>query len=514
MIIHKSVGENLTLIGWLQGLILARDGEFFAIILSIEDNQGREKLVQPQYLFGRLSWGVFLFLTVAIKAATAQTTPDQFCQSDLSAEIDEMIDNSQSRWGIIIQSRDSEEILYQHNAEQFFIPASNTKLFTSAIALDQLDRQFQITTPVYQQGTPPTLETLQIQGRGDPTLTSADLENLASRLQAKGVQAIETVILETGYFSQPYANSTWEWEDRYAFYGSPANSLILDENSVNLKLTPTAVGEDVEIVWENAIAALQWNLTADVITVSSNGESNLELRGQLGTAEIHFTGKLLAKGGSVVWGLAIPKPDHYFRDTLLQAFSKEGISVKNIEFARSYDEEVGKKLMTFHSPPLWELLEEINVNSNNLYAESLLRILIAESPFTQAEIMTKALTELGLNPESYHFVDGSGLSRRNFVTPSAIAQLLTENYESFRSLLPIAGVNGTLENRFQNTPLEGKLQAKTGTLTGISALSGYVELSQPLVFSLMINYSQVSTSQQRKIMDQILLLLPRLDACQ
>jgi D-alanyl-D-alanine carboxypeptidase/D-alanyl-D-alanine-endopeptidase (penicillin-binding protein 4) len=128
---------------------------------------------------------------------------------------------------------------------------------------------------------------------------------------------------------------------------------------------------------------------------------------------------------------------------------------------------------------------------------------------------------LGISPETYRLVDGSGLSRRNLVTPSAIAQLLqgmlkTDQAEIFRSSLAVAGVNGTLENRFQSTPLQGKLQGKTGTLTGISALSGYVELPhyQPLIFTILLNHSQLPASQQRNLIDRILLQLSHLKECQ
>ncbi|MFP4133961.1 MAG: D-alanyl-D-alanine carboxypeptidase/D-alanyl-D-alanine-endopeptidase [Halothece sp.] len=469
--------------------------------------------MKNKQLLGGLALGVLLLTITMAQEGEAQS--NNFCPSDLSQKIDEMIDHSQAgvRWGMMIQSQDSEEIIYQRNSDEFFIPASNVKLFTSAIALRLFDPEFKITTPIYQQGTSPNLDRLQIIGQGDPSLTTDDLESLATQLQAEGVQEIETVVLETGYFSKPYFPSSWEWEDVYGFYGSPANSLILDENSVNLTLTPTTVGEEVNLAWESAIAASQWNLDANVITTSAENESNLDLERQLGTDQLYLTGELPEDRENAVWGFSIPNPDRYFRDALLVALSEHNIQVNNIEFSDSKGEKVGEEIMRFESPRLSELLEEINLNSNNLYAEALLRKLRA---LAGEEIIEDSLTALGINADNYHFVDGSGLSRRNLVTPSAIAQLLqTESNEVFRSSLPVAGVSGTLENRFQDTPLEGNLQAKTGTMTGISALSGYVELPnyQPLVFSMMVNHYQVSASQKREMMDEILLLLPRLEEC-
>lgn len=476
-------------------------------------------LLKSSQLLGKLTFLLILLVITDTKDAIARN--DSFCHSDLSEEIEEIIAESKSgvRWGIMIQSQTSDEVVYERNSDEFFIPASNVKLFTSAVALTQLDSDFEITTPIYQQGNPPRLEGLNITGQGDPSLTTSDLEKLATTLKESGVEEIDTVILETGYFSQPYLNSTWEWEDVYAFYGSPANSLILDENSVNLTLTPTTVGEAVNKDWENAIAASQWDVESNVITTPAESDSNLNLRGQLGTAEIYLSGELPEDREEAVWGLAIPNPDHYFRDTLLATLGEKGIQVRNIEFSEGSSER-GEEMMRFNSPPLSELLEKVNLESNNLYAESLLRIFIAESPEEDMEVMEESLTGLGINSDHYHFADGSGLSRRNLVTPSAIAQLLknislTEAEDIFRSSLPVAGVSGTLENRFQDTPLEGNLQAKTGTMTGISALSGYVELPnyQPLVFSLMVNHYQVSASEKREMMDNILVLLSRLEEC-
>jgi D-alanyl-D-alanine carboxypeptidase (penicillin-binding protein 4) len=174
----------------------------------------------------------------------------------------------------------------------------------------------------------------------------------------------------------------------------------------------------------------------------------------------------------------------------------------------------GEPIIELDSPAVSKLIQEVNRNSNNLYAEALLKVLMAE---TQKEVIKEQLTQLGVSPNSYYLADGSGLSRRNLVTPRAIAQLLqgmlsSKNAASFQSSLAVAGVNGTLENRFQGTPLQGNLKAKTGSLTGISALSGYLNLPnyQPLVLSIFLNHSQRLASEQRATIDQLLLLLTQL----
>ena len=134
--------------------------------------------------------------------------------------------------------------------------------------------------------------------------------------------------------------------------------------------------------------------------------------------------------------------------------------------------------------------------------------------------MKESLTALGVNPEGYDLVDGSGLSRQNLVTPEAIAQTLklmarTKEAGVYRASLPVAGVSGTLRRRFNNTAAQGNLQAKTGTLTGVSALSGYLDVRgyQPLVFSIIVNQSDQSAETLRQAIDEIILLLTRLRSC-
>lgn len=478
---------------------------------------------QQNYLF--LPKAIFFLIVLLLnysRIANSETASfsGRFCRQQVSNQIDEIIANSEqtSRWGIIIQPQFSQEILYQRNADQFFIPASNVKLFTSAIALNQLNPNYQIITPIYTAGNPPNLDQLTMIGRGDPSLNSNQLEELAVTLKKAGVRVINQITLVTGYLATPTVNSTWEWEDVYAAYGTASNDFILDENAVTLTLRPQRVGEAVKIEWDNAIAASQWRLINQATTAPANTKYRIRLEGKLGTPLLNLSGQLPQQIQRDVWNLAIPDPNRYFRDRLLSSLAEQGINVNKVQFSPLESVSIPPKTLTnLVSPSLQAFIAEINQDSNNLYAEALLKVLIAE---TNEEIIAEELTELGVFPSQYQLMDGSGLSRRNLVTPSAISQLLqamlnTKNAESFRSSLAVAGVNGTLRNRFQGTPLQGNLQGKTGTMTGISALSGYINANsdQPLVFSILLNHSQLSASQQRDKIDRILLLLLQLNSC-
>jgi len=467
-----------------------------------------------------LSCFTLLLTHPKVLANNSDSNSEAFCPQQLPETIDQIIQETTagSRWGMMIQSSLSETILYQRNPDQFFIPASNVKLFITAAALNELTPQFKLITPIFTQGTAPELQTLQIIGKGNPALNSNDLEQLAETLNQKGVRSIATLILETGYFDSPGINPTWEWEDVYAAYGTAVNSLILDENAVTLTLRPQKVGEVVQVDWDNDIAASQWQLNGEAMTAPANTAYRVELQRKFGTSQLNLSGKLPQDIETDVWQLAIPNPDHYFRDVFLTKLGEQGIKVKQVQFSDSDLLPVaGEPMIELASPAVSQLIQAVNRNSNNLYAEALLKVLLAQ---TQEAVIKEQLTQLGVSPNHYYLADGSGLSRRNLATPRAIAQLLqgmlnSENFEFFQSSLAVAGVNGTLENRFQGSSLQGNLRGKTGTLTGISALSGYLNPAhyQPLVFSILLNHSQHSASEQRAMIDEIIRLLSQLKNC-
>jgi D-alanyl-D-alanine carboxypeptidase/D-alanyl-D-alanine-endopeptidase (penicillin-binding protein 4) len=178
------------------------------------------------------------------------------------------------------------------------------------------------------------------------------------------------------------------------------------------------------------------------------------------------------------------------------------------------------------SPPLSQLIEETNQESNNLYAESLLKTLganpsrTADSSAAGLDVVKSSLTDLGVNPQSYVLTDGSGLSRHNLVSPEALVQTLRGMAQTpvaalYQASLPVAGVSGTLYKRFQKTPAQGILKAKTGSMSGVSTLAGYLNSPHfpPLVFSILVNQSDQSGKVLRQAIDEMVLLLTRLRSC-
>ncbi|NET90112.1 MAG: D-alanyl-D-alanine carboxypeptidase/D-alanyl-D-alanine-endopeptidase [Kamptonema sp. SIO1D9] len=462
---------------------------------------------------------------VSVAEATIATDLEaKVCPRDLAREIEAIINRSEwqrSRWGILVQSQVGSRVLYALNAQNYFIPASNVKLLTTAAALRYLGADFRIRTPVYATGTIPHLTSLRLVGKGDPTLTTSILQELAKQLKNQGVRQIEQLIVEDGYFTSPAILPSWEWEDVNFYYGTAVNSLILNENAVTLTLLPQEQGQPVQLDWSDDLAATQWLVENQALTATPGTPYTVEINGVLGKPVLQIKGELAADAEPDPWGLAIADPANYFLETWRTLLEAEGIMVKRglVTTTPELTNSV-TPMAVITSPPLAELLQKTNQPSNNLYADAILKTLGATSGVSSLIVLKQTLTRLGVNPESYLLIDGSGLSRHNLVSPEAVVQTLkliskTKDAEIYRKSLPVAGVSGTLKRRFLNTVLAGDLQAKTGTMTGVSTLSGYLDIPdyRPLVFSIMINQSDRSVTAQRQAIDEIVLLLRKLRSC-
>ncbi|MCC3444821.1 MAG: D-alanyl-D-alanine carboxypeptidase/D-alanyl-D-alanine-endopeptidase [Microcoleus sp. PH2017_03_ELD_O_A] len=435
--------------------------------------------------------------TSAVVAQTPAVAGD-ICPGELGAKVDAIANRaefSRSRWGILIQPLSSAATLYSRDATKYFIPASNVKLLTTAAALQKLG--------------------------------------------ADGVDRINELIGDDSYFQGSAVNPNWEWEDAQAGYGAPVNSLIFNQNAIELVLSPQAIGQPLKVTFAEPKLANQWQILNNSVTVSQNESEFIEVGREFDRPVIRVGGQLKVGAESESAYVAVVNPANNFLQHFQQVLVAEGIPVKQALVA-PVPRNLNQELAFVESPPLAELVKETNRESNNLYAEVLLRLLgkvTGSMPVSQAvtgkmpvpqedtgEIGLKelkiALTQLGVNPNSYILADGSGLSRHNLISPEALVQTLRLMANSptgsiYRASLPVAGDSGTLKNRINSTPNRVILQAKTGTLSGVSALSGYIEVPnyEPLVFSIIINQSDLSASKMRSATDEIVLLLNRLRRC-
>lgn len=465
---------------------------------------------------------------------SAQSPP--LCPAQLSTAIDGVTNRtefSRGRWGILVQALASASTLYSRDATKYFIPASNVKLLTTAAALQQLGTSFRIRTSVYGNSN----GDLTVVGRGDPSLSDVQLTALAQQLRRRGVRQVNQLTAVDNYFQGTAINPTWEWEDLLADYGVPVNSLILNQNTVAVKLLPQQLGQPLRVVWADAAVAERWQIVNTSVTAKPGEPASISISRKLPNSGLTITGKLGIDAKPETLTFAVTNPSKSFLTRFHWALASAGINVTTIA-PNSTQTTIDirqrlamRELAAIVSPPLSQLLAQTNQQSNNLYAEVLLRTLgvsatpaLAIASDSTAELglqqVKVVLTKLGVNPDSYVLADGSGLSRHNLVSPEAIAQTLHAMAKSpvasiYRASLPIAGVSGTLQHRFQGSAADGIVQAKTGSMSGVVALSGYIYPPnyEPLVFSVIVNQSDQPGANVRQAIDQIVLLLSRLHRC-
>ena len=450
-----------------------------------------------------------------------------------------------SHWGILIQPLSSPANPPQspsipwlaHNANQFFNPASNGKLLTTAAVLTHLGSNpttlTSLTVESSSQAAPPNLWLYPL---GDPTLDSDVIGQFADTTHNAGITAIDTLWVHATDFGLARRGriASWEWGDLPFYYGSPVSTAILNQNRMVLNIMGTQTGQLAQVSFSDAIAADQWQIDNQVTTSAPNLPAQIAITpGWPNT--LHLTGTV-PPGATNPVRMAIPQPAVYLGNTLKLALEQRGITVNQVRISRDAPPQPGQAPLALHfSPPISELVHTTNQASNNLYAETLLGWLslnlkpnpsgkrsdipseIADGS-TPAErsrsVLNNTLATLGLSSDQYRIVDGSGLSRQNLVTPQALVTLLTQMWRSpesatFRRSLPIAGETGTLRNRFKGTILEDNLIAKTGTLTGVSTLSGYFLHGETnwVAFSILVNHSNQPASVLRQTMDELLVAI-------
>lgn len=438
------------------------------------------------------------------------------CPAALPARIESIVNRPEwqrARWGIVVRELETGRTLYERDADRYFLPASTAKLFSTAAALAVLGPEFRWQSVIQRSG-----KTFYLKATGDPSLTTAGLESLADRLKARGIQTVPRLAIAS---AKPpiFVPPTWEWEDISAAYGVPASPIVLNENAVTLTLLPGVPGRPPQLQWSDAIAARQWEPIVSTVTTSPAGTPYAgTLSANSGRAGLQLHGTLATDNGPDRWDLAVPDPARYAAETLAQVLRSRGIRVGET-IAGVAEPPAGESLARVSSPPLAELVATTNQDSLNLYAETFVRDL-ATGDRTGLEVLEATLTELGVDPDGYALLDGSGLSRQNLLTPRAIAQLLQAfsrgpHGEIYRASLAVAGESGTLKGRFVGTPVAGKFQGKTGTLTGVTTLAGYLEPPRyrTLVTSILLNQSIEKQSVNRAAVDAIVRLLAELEPC-
>lgn len=439
-------------------------------------------------------------------------TPVQLCYSSLAQSLDairQQPEYQRAHWGVVVQTQETPpRTLYEHQSQQFFIPASTTKLLTTAAALVELGPDYRLRTTVYQRG-----RRLYLVGQGDPTLTTLKLQQLVQRIPPQRRRTFDTVVIHTGFFQGPTFNDQWEWQDLLNTDIVPVNSLILNRNETHLRLVAQAVDKPAQVQWSDPVAGRYWQVFNRTRSTATP-QQPIQIWIPPGLPQLHLRGDVA--GSSLDFTVPILDTDRYLAQTLAQLFPNKKIEIQSTPRPAN----LGDALAIVESPPLAQLITHINRRSDNLYAEALLRHLGATrqphiaSDLAGIQVIQKVLARLGVDTTGVRQADGSGLSRHNRVTPLALVQLLqalavSPWHQVYRDSLAVPGLPGTLRRRYTYTDIQ--LQAKTGTLSGVAALAGYLypRRRPPLVFAIIVNQSEQPASVLRRGIDQMVMALYR-----
>lgn len=469
---------------------------------------------------------------VPVSFQQAQATGAALCPAALPSALNRLVTRSPGiRWGVLVQTQGpagNRFNLYAWNPRMQLAPASNNKLFTTAATLQQLGPQFRMRTVVTGNAANPTLATLRLIGQGDPSLTTAHMGVLAQRLKERGIQRVDLLIGDDTYFRGAAVNPNWDADDTLAGYGAPVNGLMINQNGIGVTLLPQRVGQPLRVQWDDPSDAQDYRLNNQSVTVAAGQGESVDVYRDRNSRTVNIKGQLRVGSASEPAAAAINNPGNYMLQKFRNALTASQIAVVQSTLVRSTPSPPGEiELASIESPTLPTLLNETNQESNNIYAEALLKTLgkVQNPNNTDATIagvtaVKSILSPLGVDPNQYSMMDGSGLADNNRATAEAFVQTLQAMANSpeatiYRNSLPVAGVNGTLKSRFRNTPAQGRVQAKTGTISGVVALSGYATPPNysPLAFSILANSTSASASTMRSAMNEMVVTLMRLRRC-
>lgn len=430
---------------------------------------------------------------------------------------------SKGEWGLLIVDAKTGQTLFEMDADKYFVPASNMKLFTTALALAKLGPDYRFHTTLETNGTLSTDGVLSgnlfLVGRGDPNLSNRKfpyalkeefdgapekaLAELADAVVAKGVREIAgDIVGDDSYFPrEPYPEG-WEIDDMVWEYGAAISAIVVDDNTVAVTLTPADVaGGPVQVVV--ALATPDFMVQNNVATSAAEMKSDLTLTREPNSKTVVVRGTLPAHSAPRKLILAVHEPAEHAATLLARLLVDRGVKVSGTARALHAAESAGAPpravLAEHRSVPLGDSVKLVNKISQNLHTETLLRASARASGIwtTPDELMkfpADFYAAAGIAPGDVMQSDASGLSRHDLVTPRAIVALLKYAqgqpwFAPYYDSLPVAGVDGTLETVMKDTPAVTRIHAKTGSVQHVRTRSGYAETQtgRRLIFSFLSN---------------------------
>ena len=445
-------------------------------------------------------------------------------------------------WGLLVVDAESGVTLYERNASVFFLPASNMKLLTTALALDTLGPEYRFRTTIETNGTlapdGKLAGDLILVGRGDPNLSNRKfpyetkeefegppekaLAEFADAIAARGMKEISgDVVGDDSYFPRERYPDGWEIDDMVWEYGAAISAIVVDDNTVTLTLTP---GEKVGVAVATVVepATREFVVKNEVTTIGAKEKPDLRLMRDPGGDTVVVRGFMPAGSAPRKMVLAIQEPALHAANLLAQLLKDRGIKIDGTVRAVHEPDTgvVARTVLAEHlSIPLKDSVKLVNKISQNLHTEVLLRAAARQqgrwaTPEDLQKFPEAFYAKAGIPEGDVIQTDGSGLSRHDLVTPRAFVALLVYAqkqawFPAFLASLPVAGADGTLNERMKEPPLAGKIHAKTGSVTHVRTLPGYAETpgGRKLIFSLLSNNQGAKNHEVHTAIDGVCLAM-------
>jgi serine-type D-Ala-D-Ala carboxypeptidase/endopeptidase (penicillin-binding protein 4) len=447
----------------------------------------------------------------------------------------------QSFWGLLVADAETGKVLYEWNADRHFHPASTTKLFTTTLALAKLGPEFRFHTTLEAAGALDAGGELHgdlvLVGRGDPNLSNrqfpyteqveregpADkvLAEMADAAVAQGLRRLDgDIIADDSYFSYERYPSGWELEDLKYGFGAPVSAIAVNDNTFFVEARPGEHAQEPTSISEEPWAA-DYDFLNHIVTAAPHAEVKIHVTWEPGSHQIDLQGEIPAGAEPVRLTLALPEPAEYAAQLLKRLLEQHGVQVQGQARARHSGDLAASPagtptILAEHiSVPLADVIRAVNKTSENLHAEMLLRTVARVETGTGSlenglKVEAEFLKIAGVSEDDAFLTDGSGLSRRNLVTPRAMVALLRYiarqpwSY-ALVSSLPVAGKDGTLAAPFKDSAAAGRIFAKTGSLEHAKALAGYATTlsGRHLVFAILGDNYTVHAAEANSIIDAI-----------
>ncbi|MGW4111396.1 D-alanyl-D-alanine carboxypeptidase/D-alanyl-D-alanine endopeptidase [Actinosynnema sp. NPDC004786] len=448
-------------------------------------------------------------------AAPASAQADDALRRDLQAIVtDPSLDGADV--GLVVRHAGTGAVLFASGADRRGQPASNGKLLSSAAALEILgpDHRFRTTAAASGPVRGGVLAgDLHLRGTGDPTVLAADYDALAAEVARRGVKLVRGRLLaDDTWFDDVRLGTGWAWDDEPYYYNAQISALTVspdtdyDAGTVIVRVAPGAAGAPATVTTEPPTDYV--TVVSTAVTGPPGSASSVTVERRHGANVIDVRGTVPAGGAAVSEWSTVWEPTGFATSLFHDALARHGVRVLGGTGLGATPADA-RVLAEHLSMPLSRLMVPFLKLSNNMHAEVLVkaagRAVFGEGSWTAGlRAMTARLAGLGVDPAALSLRDGSGLSRMDQVAPDQVAALLLAArakpwFPGWYDALPVAGagdrmVGGTLRNRMRGTPAEGNVRAKTGSLTGVSALSGYVTTADgvPLVFAMISNNTLTS----------------------